>query len=89
MQLCSICLLTLPAVVISQAADRETDVLNSPTSSSSIKQWIRGWRSTGVYVICIAGIASIVEVIMIVLRFLNIGAINLHMKVFFIIVSAN
>jgi len=38
-------------------------------------------------VICTAGLAILIEVLIIVLRFLNIGAINLQMRKFFIIVS--
>ena len=39
------------------------------------------------YVIAIAALAIIIEIVMIALRFINIGLINLKIKIFLIIVS--
>lgn len=46
-----------------------------------------GSRTAGRVVACLVSAGLVVEVVIVVLRFLNIGIINFHMKKFFIIVS--
>ena len=77
MQVCSVCTLALPASVLSQVAD-------GVSGSDSPKQ---GSRNAGLFVICVAVLTLILETFIVVLRFLNIGAINIQMKKFFIAVS--
>ena len=77
LQLCSLCSLALPAAVISEVAR------GSPSATDLEK----GSKGAGLFVICFASLAGIVEVLIVVLRFLNIGIINLQMKKFFIVVS--
>lgn len=47
---------------------------------------LNNWQYSGV-VIAVTAVAIIIEVVMIILRFLNIGLINLKIKIFLIIVS--
>ena len=76
-QVCSVCTLALPASVLSQVTD-------GVSGSDSLKH---GSRIAGLFVICVAVLTLILETFIVVLRFLNIGAINLQMKKFFIAVS--
>ena len=43
-------------------------------------------KAAGVFVVVFSCAAAVVEVLIVVLRFLNIGAINLQMRKFFIVV---
>ena len=46
----------------------------------------RETRSAGLFVVVVACLALLVEVVILVVRFLNIGIINLHMRKFLIAV---
>lgn len=57
------------------------------STEKGLKELVRGSEAAGLFVICTGGLAIVVEAVIIVLRFLNIGAINLQMRNFFIAVS--
>ena len=83
-QVSSVCTIALSATVISQV---EQHVVLDQSTEKGLKELVRGSEGAGLFVICIAGLAILIEVLIIVLRFLNIGAINLQMRKFFILVS--
>ena len=81
LQVCSLCTLAFSASVMNDVA------VGYHEGTSSAKSLGRNSKAAGLFVICFAGLAVIIEVFILVLRFLNIGVINLRMKKFFIVVS--
>lgn len=76
-QVFNLCTLALVAAVIN-------DVSSNISSDNSLKP---DSKAAGLFVICFASLVLTVEMTILVLRFLNIGIINLQMKKFFIVVS--
>ena len=56
------------------------------TASASESSLEGSSKAAGVFVAVFSCVAAIVEMLLVVLRFLNIGAINLQMRKFFIVV---
>ena len=77
LQACSIFTVALSATVVSDVST------SSPSSENNLA---RDSKTAGLCVTCLVSAALFVEVAILVLRFLNIGIINLHMKKFFIVV---
>ena len=83
---------SLPALVAASVAvgtlanldSSVTEALNNATETADLE---RNTYGSGGWVIGITGLAIILEVVLIILRFCNIGLINLKIKVFLIIVS--
>ena len=72
MQLCSLCVVGLAGSVVSNI--------------DHVENLDRETRSAGLFVVVVACLALLVEVVILVVRFLNIGIINLHMRKFLIAV---